>query len=307
MLFDPAQAPRQLARLTSDSNNPRGELEKVGLSGQLLVSGLSAHVFLSALKTIAKRLGTEPKLEEVDRAIAWIRNKNGGMHFTAHRAALADTLLLPWTQQEPNQGIRHKIQSFLIDNLGDPRIDGGLWIGTNDAGRDVLIRWLAQATLEQFLKVVDRVAEKHQWDYRRAFWSAYIERGLVGNAWVAFGTAGAQVAKRIADDTSDSLMSRFATLGGASADQAVLLLRIGDLVVADWSHNGRLRIWRRGNFRAPQLSLKSYLATDLRTDSDFDAVHLPADGWQNRTEAYIRRHTGIRLTEAEYMPRRRLR
>jgi hypothetical protein len=304
MLFDPVQAPQRLARLTIDSRNPREELQKIGLSGQLLVSGLSSYAFLSALKVIQKRLEIDANMEEVERAIAWVRNENGKMYFYAHRGALANALLLPWTQKEPNQEVRRKIQSYLLDNWSDPRIDGGWWIGTDEAARDVLIRWLAQATLEQFLKVVDRVAAKHQWDYRRAFWNAYIEKRVVGNAWVAFGSSGTQVATRLAENTGDTLMRRFATLGGAGADQAVLLLRIDDLVVADWSHNGRLRIWRRGNTKAPEFNMNSYIAADLRTRCDFETVHLPPDGWQAKTEAYIRRHTGIRLTEAEYMPRR---
>jgi hypothetical protein len=66
-LFDPAQAPRLLAELTIDSGDPRGELEKVGLTGQLLSSGLSAHVFLAALKAIQKRLETGAGVEEVGR------------------------------------------------------------------------------------------------------------------------------------------------------------------------------------------------------------------------------------------------
>jgi hypothetical protein len=168
-----------------------------------------------------------------------------------------------------------------------------------------MIRWLAQATLEQFLKVVDRVAPKHPWDYRRAFWSAYIERRAVGNAWVAFGSSGTQIAKRLADDSGDALMRRFATVTGGSSDHAVLLLRIGDLVVADWSHNGKLRIWRRSNPNAPELNKSSYVAAELRADPNFETVHLPPDGWQSKTEAHIRKHTGIRLAEAEYMPRRR--
>ena len=168
-----------------------------------------------------------------------------------------------------------------------------------------MIRWLAQATLEQFLKVVDRVAPNHQWDYRRAFWNAYIERRAVGNAWVAFGSSGTQIAKRLADHSGDALMRRFATLMAASSDHAVLLLQIGDLVIADWSHNGRLRIWRRSNPNAPELNRSSYLAAELRGDADFETVHRPPDGWQSKAEAHIRKHTGIRLNEAEYMPRRR--
>lgn len=304
-LFDPDQAPREIAKLTVNSVDPRRELEKVGLTGQLSTSGLSAHIFLNALKTIQERLESNPKLEEVDRAIAWVRADDGGMPFSAHRRALANALLLPFTSQDPDQEIRTKIQSYLLDTFSDPRIDRGAWVGTDETARDVMIRWLAQATLEQFLRVVDRVAPKHQWDYRRAFWGAYIKKRMVGNAWVAFGSNGAHVARQIADRTDDKLMRRFAKLGGANADQAVLMLSIGDLVIADWSHNGRLKIWRRGNETAPELSMPSYVAHDLRADSDFDTVHLPPDGWQRRAEVYIRRHTGINLSEAEYMPSRR--
>jgi hypothetical protein len=304
-LFDPAQAPRLLAELTIDSGDPRAELEKVGLTGQLLSSGLSAHIFLAALKVIQQRLEAGAGVQEVHRAIAWVGTEGGLGHFWAYRSALANVLLLPWSKRDPDQEIRRRIQSYLFDTLGDPRVDGGMWTGTDDDARAVMIRWLAQATLEQFLRVVDRVAAKQQWDYRRAFWNAYIEKRVVGNAWVAFGTTGTQVATKIANDTGDKLMRRFATLGGGSADQAVLLLSIGDLIIADWSHNGRLRIWRRGNARTPEFNLASYLATDLRADSDFDTVHLPPDGWQSKAEAYIRRHTGIRLSEADYMPHRR--
>lgn len=303
-LFDPTQAPERLAALTIDSPDPRKKLEEIGLSGQLVVSGLSASVFLSALRLTQRRLSSAPKLEDVNRVIAWVQADGGGMFYSAHRGAIANALLLPWTSAIPDPNIRQAIQGFLLDKLSDPRINGGAWLGTDEAARDVMIRWLAQATLEQFLKVVDRVAAKHQWDYRRAFWNAYIEKRVVTNAWVAFGVNGAQVARKIAENTADSLMRRFGTLGGAGADQAVLLLSIGELIVADWSHNGRLRIWRRGNPSAPTFNLDSYIASALRTDSEFDTVHNPPDGWQSKAEAYIRRHTGIKVLESEYLPRR---
>jgi hypothetical protein len=167
----------------------------------------------------------------------------------------------------------------------------------------VIIRWLAKATLEQFLKVVDRVAAKHQY-YRKAFWSAYIEKQFVSNSWVAFGAEGAEVARRLAETSGDKLMRQFATLGRSGSDQAVLLLQIHDLIIADWSHNGRLRIWRRGNSSAPEFGSASYIASQLRASPEFEIAHLPPDGWQPKAEAYIRRQTGIKLVQADY-PRRR--
>jgi hypothetical protein len=305
MLFEPRQAAQQLANLTFGSTSPRAELERCGLTGQLLTGGLASHAFLSALNVIQARLEANPSLEDVNRAISWVSGQNGALYFSAHRAAFSNALLLPWVDREAPSDVRQRIQNYLFDALNDPRVDGGSWIGTEASARDVMIRWLAQATLEQFLKVVDRVAPKHQWDYRRAFWNAYIERRAVGNAWVAFGSRGTQIAKRLADDSGDALMRRFAILTGGSPDHAVLLLRIGDLVVADWSHNGRLRIWRRSNANAPELNKSSYVAAELRAESDFETVHLPPDGWQSKTEAHIRKHTSIRLSETEYMPRRR--
>ena len=40
-------------------------------------------------------------------------------------------------------------------------------------------RWLVKASLRQFLDVVDRVAPPQQWEYRRTFWTAVHEAGLI--------------------------------------------------------------------------------------------------------------------------------
>jgi hypothetical protein len=206
MIFDPSEAPEQLAKLTTQSANPRSALAKAGLGGQLLAGGLSVHTFLSAMDHAQRQLEKEPTLEEIEKAIAWVHSDDGQTYFSAQRSALANAVLLPWARKDPSQEIRQRIQNYLLETLGDPRIDRGSWVGTQEPAREVLIRWLAQATLEQFLKVVDRVAPPHQWDYRRAFWNAYIEKGVVRNAWVAFGSSGAQVANQIATKSNDKLM-----------------------------------------------------------------------------------------------------
>jgi hypothetical protein len=304
-IFDPAFVVQHLAGRTNDSQDPKAVLEEAGLGGQLLSSGLSTHVFLTALKAVQKKLETNPKLEHVDQAIAWVQSDSNAKHFTAHYAALANALLLPWADRDPAGGIREKTQTFLLSNLGDPRIDKGPWLRPNPLAHEIMNRWLAQATLEQFLKVVDRVAARHQWEYRRAFWSAYIEKRVVGNSWVVFGSDGAHVARRLAEESTDKFMSKFATLSGASPNQSVLLLKIADLVIADWSHNGRLRIWRKGNLNSPEFDRPSYLAAELRAKPDFEIPHLPPDGWQRKAESYIRKQSGIRVAEYEYMPSRR--
>lgn len=309
-LFDPKQAPRAIADLTADASDPREILSRVGLRGQLAASGLAVWVFRSAIETIRDRLERRPQIEEVDRAIAWVRGGRHQVYFLAERGALADALLLPWTAADPDPTIRRRIETFLLETLGDPRIDRGNWLPVEPAAQQVMTRWLAQATLEQFLQVVDRIAQRHQWEYRRAFWGAYVEKNAVRDSWVAFASDGARIATQIAATTGDKMMRRFANLSGASPDHAVLILRIGDLVVADWSHNGKLRIWRHNNKHAPRLYLPAYRADELRIGSDFDIPHTQAvtGGWQEKAEAYIRKYTtGVRLSPVEYTPRRRRR
>jgi hypothetical protein len=169
-----------------------------------------------------------------------------------------------------------------------------------------MLRWLAKASLEQFLRVVDHTVRiaRHQWPHRRGFWGAYIARGYVTDAWVVFGRDGQAYAERLARETQDKGMAEFGCLTGANADQSVLLLRIGDLVVADWSHNGTLRIWHRESERAPKFYDPRYEARALRGSCDFDTPHDAYLHWQQRARDYIRRETNIQMQLSEFIPPR---
>jgi hypothetical protein len=68
----------------------------------------------------------------------------------------------PGQAKEPDHRLRERIQNHLLEFLGDRRISKDTWVRSDERARSVIIRWLAKATLEQSLKVVDRVAAKHQ-------------------------------------------------------------------------------------------------------------------------------------------------
>jgi len=214
-------------------------------------------------------------------------------------------VLIPWQSNDPPEELRDYIRATLLKFLNDPRVQPAEWNGVSSHAKGVMFRWLARASLDQFLAVVDQTAPGHQWEHRRAFWSAYIDRDFVSDSWVAFAPNGAARARQLARERDDTGMLSFGALRGASADQAVLLLRIGDLIVADWSHNGSLRIWRNADPQAPKVHEheQRYQATELRTECAYSKRHVP--GWQQSAAAFIRDHTGIRLMTAEYYPRRR--
>jgi hypothetical protein len=91
----------------------------------------------------------------------------------------------------------------------------------------------------------------------------------------------------------------------------VMLLKIGDLVFTEWSHNGSLRAYKEGNNNTPQLYKKTYHGTDLRTAQSIDfhdgmninpgLVHSHSDNgtWQRKARDFIRSHTGANMNDRD--------
>jgi hypothetical protein len=118
-------------------------------------------------------------------------------------------------------------------------------------------------------------------------------------------------------------------LGGAEAygklkdgdrGQSALLLRIGPLVISEFTHNGKLRAWPAEWRNAPRLGQDTYRCKDLRrkcllfpTDpwtgqgGSSDGSGLRHDSantgkWQRSAAALIERQAKIRVTGADWQP-----
>jgi hypothetical protein len=124
-----------------------------------------------------------------------------------------------------------------------------------------------------------------------------------------FGPLGANAARRAFGKEIS-----FATFNGGLTDkgQAVLLLRIGRAVVAEWSHSGRCIIWNDAEAReAPTLHASTYNAAALRApngessnlaDPVFAITHSGAESyhWQTKVAGKLHQMTGIRISQSQY-------
>ena len=45
-------------------------------------------------------------------------------------------------------------------------------------------RWLARASLDVFFKLIEEHALEAHWRYRQAFWLAYLQKGIISDAWL---------------------------------------------------------------------------------------------------------------------------
>ncbi|MBZ8134380.1 EH signature domain-containing protein [Afifella sp. IM 167] len=309
-LFDLSAGPEHVAkRALADRCSPTEVLQATGLRALDATSGFARACVQVLLRHLAEGAIADPdeRLEHAHAAAI----VDGRLRFEEQGPDFAGALVRPFAGATPDKAIRDRYLDVLLSLFGDPRLYPARWSRIPEA-KSVILGWLTEQSLRQFLDVVDRVAVERMWKYRRAFWEAVYDAGLIEEAWVAFAPSGAAEARRAFGKTT-SFASLYAPPGRqVEAGHAVLLLRIGGAIVAEWSHNGRCNIWSNPGMRdMPSLYRRNYSSDELRHGSEVTdapdgprfavAHHHPETlSWQRKVSEKIYRMTGIRIRESQY-------
>jgi hypothetical protein len=305
-LFEPTKAPELISRAIFGSDEaPRAVLANAGLDTEgRRRGGMAEAAFLLACRSIGARRGpavVPPQL----RLIEWADVGSDNLSFPRAWPDFAGALFLPWRGEEPPAAHKQRLTDTALGCAGDPRVKEARWRPVKEANAeayDVILRWLTKASVEQFFDIVSETMTDRpdMWEERRRFWTAYLNADLISEAWVVFGPEGAWRAQQAAKRSGDqglSLFGRLGTGGGKTSEHAALIMRVGDLTVVEWSHNGSWNIWTRSDPRRPKLfrhndrGLVDYDPTDL--------MKAPTTGrhsgdWTWRVKEIIRRETGLR-------------
>ena len=318
-LFNVTDGPHRLAEHILGNSQPiAAVLIETGFDDPLrAVSGYLRAVQAELLRRVPLALRGPDAERQVEQALGFL-TLNGKLRFDEARSAMARGLLAAWKDGgiEPNATIRDGIKTFLLHQVGHPQLRPGRWVGAEEEAA-LMRRWLARASLQVFFRLIAEHALDAQWKYREAFWSACLEKGAISEAWLALAThvhAAARASRDLGED--------FARLSGnVSSNHSVLLLRIGPLVLAEWSHDGKLRAWPAGSPTAPKLGCLSYVRDDFMTDSipfpddprnytGFRGNVLGLDHrgsansrWQSRAAKLLKEKAGVLLTPNDWHPR----
>lgn len=321
-MFDADRGPGRIgAALLTGSQSVGEVLAAAGLDDPFRASGGYMRAILRGM------LGGMPKVlrggggrSGLERAFA-VLAPDGTLRFDKElRGEVGRGLLAAWLDggPPPEPTLREPVRDFLLRHLGDPRTQAWMWTPVGEQETALMRQWLARASLAAFFDLIAEHALDHQWRYRQAFWSAYLERGAIEDAWLALGSRVHSSAKTVRD-----LAGAFGRLegGGVDSNQSVLLMRIGPLVLCEWSHNGKLRAWPVEWKDAPALYRSSYSRNDLtgpglqfppnpetgsRGSTDGSGLtHKGSDSgrWQGSAAELLARRAGIRITPAEWTPR----
>ena len=164
-----------------------------------------------------------------------------------------------------------------------------------------MLRWMVSASLDEFFTLIARHAQREHWTYRKAFWGAYHKRDYISRAWVILG----ENAEFEARQRWGQAMPAHGVVRGSSPDHCVLLLHIGNVVIAEWSHNGTCRAWLENSKQCPRLYRDEYSRSELTANAGYEQRHAGNlhYTWQQQLAAVIRETTGIGVTQAEYRVR----
>lgn len=268
-----------------------------GLESSAFVARASEHLLELVEKRLRDDSATAPWLA---RALEWFE-RDGKLRSTELRIRTATVLLSPFVERDPQAALREGIQAFLLRVIGDPRSQRARWQGIPDPVRNVLLRWLVRISLEDFFRVLDETAVDAHWRYRKAFWSAYLNDEKIADAWIVLGPAAGRKARRELEAEGGS--GKLVLAEGIESTHSVMLMRIANLTIAEWSHNGKCWIWTEGRGRPPKLYEPEYRRSDLRERGAWSLVHQrPEIGhWQDRVAQKIEHETGVRVARSQYM------
>ncbi len=298
-IFDAPNAFRTLCvEIMRSENGPRTFIEEIGFKGTLTSSKLVAEAFVYACDNVRSAIprASDP-LPSLQKIVGWAVINQSFAYEGARDAkkALGDVMLLPWVSRTPSDPVREWVFEWMLRLFKDPRIEPHNWMRISEDAKGVMFRWLTKASFDQFFEVVGEVVShnsKHQWDARKKFWLAYYERQHLQEAWIVFDKHGETIAKRVGN-------MGYGRFGRSSRGQSVLIMRIGSLIIVEWSHNGACRIWRDGENDVPTLYGPEYSKKALMTNSLYDKSHMGK--WQTDVHDFIASETNIRLDYRDYM------
>lgn len=305
-LFNPDDGPAKIAShiVRCEPNGVGNMLLETGLGANLSASAYGQITFSAACNATASLKAAKAVTPQQNLLHMFDRNELAGQLDVVVRA-----LLEPWIETKPSAEHRKAISEFLLDQVGDPRLQKSRWdgivkslaqsLGEERAAQIVQVfkRWLTDVAMREFFRAIAKTTDRpDQWAQRERFWLAYLDEGLVTDAWPALGVRARNQIEDLIRQSGER--PEFGIIRGGPSSSSSIIMQIGDLRIAEWSDNGSCRFWSDSDPKAPRLYAKIYDGGRLRTtagrnDFEFES-HVPqSPGWEGKFAGIIHRRTSI--------------
>lgn len=289
-LLEPGAANKMASLLVKElSMSPLEHLDSAGIKGILSQGAFANSVFRSVCEQMSQG-HDDTKITRFKQ----FTNRDDGVLFGTDLISYSHALLKPYRDSNPEAEVQRELMDFLIKQFGDPRIKADSWTRASEQNTAVLRRWLTEQSFDILLQVVRETNDTRMWKDRYAFWRTYIDKGLVTEAWVALGRDAAHVARGMVRQKLIPSAQSYGTIqrGTIQPHHSMIIIKMGDFVITEWTHDGKFRLYGAHNKQAPVLYKNAYDADHLRNDAWALVAKQHQGNWQKSFAEVLEKHTG---------------
>jgi hypothetical protein len=261
-LLDPLEAHEALAARMIEAPDAWKGLKAMGLKAPH-APGLTQRAHILFVQKLKPELKTRRALEKLFR---WL-TPEGREPLRPGANPSISAVMGHWTQAEPPDEDRRFIVENLIAAYGDPRLNPGApWSEVADQERAVLLRWITGENISLFLEIAAEVEPGQAWEARKDFWLGLHDHKRIDAAWVAFSGPAVELAQRLTAEGRGRDVLRFGVqkAGGRLAEISLLIMKIGDKIVVEGSHDYKIHIFPQNHRLAPKLYQPTYDCETIR-------------------------------------------
>lgn len=181
------------------------------------------------------------------------------------------------------------------DTFKDPRRSPGTWIGFETEKR-IYLSWKVSQTMGAFFDLIDKSCEDNEsagkmWKPRRKILKALLDQGFIHEAWFILGpTALKDSVKYLPEGFND-----FAKLTQTDSERTIILIRVGNHIIAEGTYNFAFRIWEIESKYAPKMYLETYRESDITYDSADVKVNHNVTNWVAKISPILSSTLGINI------------
>lgn len=291
-----------------------GYLANIGLGGAYSTGFLLQGILVTVAKKISQAIRKNGEFQQLDKFLKF-SSVNGKIKPGTEVACMI-ALMSPFKNdiELPNQKIKEDIQNLFLNTFGDPRISTDKWPVIDRRFRDegnlveeaqnLLKKWLNLESIEFFFNLIEDIAPE-QFEERKILWKKYFDQEKVVDAYPILGSLADMKARDLKRDNSglQNLKYGIFSSGSVQKNQCVLLMKIGNWTVAEWSHAGKFRSWSADSKLKPAFYLNRYSADQLKKGSnpyrqvngEYGDGIIHSGNWVSRAERWIAKETGVRV------------
>jgi hypothetical protein len=227
------------------------------------------------------------------------------LRYPGSASVLIEAVLRPWLGEAAwqNEARKNATLRRLLDTFGDPRMKPLGWTQVDPTVVKMVRGWLNRRSIELFVRVIDELALDQHWRYRRAFWMSYFERSAIKDAWVVFAPNPLALADQIRKRETMAPREYGILEGATQNNHSILIMTLGDLIIAEYSHNGPVRLWLPESNYRPKIYQQQYSNERFKVSDQYFKHHSNIEfGWQRKVADFIHQHTGLAPEPKKWKP-----